>query len=176
MKKAFDQGLEDTDMVLVSDTGHEIPCHKFILSSRSSVFKAMFGMKDSLEATSGRIDIPENTGSLQALLKYLYTDSIPKLTDNGSIFQDLLDLAEKYDLGKLKQMCSELLVKIVDESNCIQLYILGYLHNRDDIKMAAFSILKKSLQSKSFKESNEMMELMQKHPKIAVEIMSKLPN
>ena len=176
VKKAFDQGLEDTDMVLVSDTGHEIPCHKFILSSRSSVFKAMFGMKDSLEATSGRIDIPENTESLQALLKYLYTDSIPKLTDNGSIFQDLLDLAEKYDLGKLKQMCSELLVKIVDESNCIQLYILGYLHNRDDIKMAAFSILKKSLQSKSFKESNELMELMQKHPKIAVEIMSKLPN
>ena len=85
----------------------------------------------------------------------------------------MLNLAEKYDLGKLKQMCCELLVRIVDESNCIQLYILGYLHNRDDIKMAALPILKTSLQSKTFKESEEMLELMQKHPKIAVEIMSK---
>ena len=173
VKKAFDQGLEDTDMVLVSDSGHEIPCHKFILCSRSSVFKAMFGMKDSLEATTGRIDIPESTKSLLALVKYFYTDCIPKFTDDGSIFEDLLDLAEKYDLGKLKQMCSELLVRIVDESNCIQLYILGYLHNRDDIKMAALPILKKCLQSKTFKESKEMTEFMQKHPKIAVEIMSK---
>ena len=173
VKTAFNQGLVETDMVLISDSGEEIPCHKFILCSRSSVFKAMFDMKDSLEATTCRISIHENTESLQALVKYFYTDCIPKLIDDASIFQDLLNLAEKYDLGKLKQMCCELLVRIVDESNCIQLYILGYLHNRDDIKMAALPILKTSLQSKTFKESEEMLELMQKHPKIAVEIMSK---
>ena len=42
--KAFAEGMDHTDMTLVSSTGQEVPCHRFILSTRSEEFGKMFGL------------------------------------------------------------------------------------------------------------------------------------
>ena len=55
-----------TDFVIVSQTGKEIPCHKFVLAAMSPVYDAMFEMKDSKEVLDDhrlnkRDDSPEAT-------------------------------------------------------------------------------------------------------------------
>lgn len=51
--KSYNSGkLEHTDAILVSASGQEIPCHKFILSLRSEDFKKMFAMQESPPGTN----------------------------------------------------------------------------------------------------------------------------
>ena len=75
----FDGPLKhlDTDFVIVSQTGKEIPCHKFVLAMKSPVFDAMFDMKDSKEVVESRIEIPNiSDEALQAMV----TSWIPNWT------------------------------------------------------------------------------------------------
>ena len=64
----------ETDFVIVSKTGKEVPCHKFVLAAMSPVFDAMFDMKDSIEVSNGRIEIPDaSEKALKAMVEFIYT-------------------------------------------------------------------------------------------------------
>ena len=77
MTKAFNENLDHTDVTLISKSGEEIPCHKFILVARIPVFKSMFDVKEYSEDLKGQIEILDaSTEAIKSLRKYLYTDSI----------------------------------------------------------------------------------------------------
>ena len=62
-----------TDFVIVSQTGKEIPCHKFVLAAMSPVFDAMFEMKDSKEVLEGRIEIKDASDkALEEMVQFMY--------------------------------------------------------------------------------------------------------
>ena len=166
MSKAFHENLEHTDVTLISATGQEIPCHKFILGARSPVFKAMFNFNGSSTAT-GQIEIPDaSTEALKALRKYLYTDSV----DNNDISQDLIALSDKYNLVNLQELCLPIFIKTIDIDNCLQMYYFGYLHNIEQIKTTAFNILRKNW--KKFKDSSDLKELLKSYPEAGLEIIN----
>jgi len=165
--KAFNEKLDHTDMALVSKTGQEIPCHKFILATRSQDFKAMLAAQPASEEPL-RIPLEVTTASIKALVKYLYTDSV----DNDDITEDLIALSEKYNLTQLKEYCMPTMVENINSGNCIQMYIYGYKHNFEELKTAAFRTLDENW--KNYAKSSDFLEMMKSCPNAVLEIMSRL--
>merc|ERR1719228_1001573 len=92
--------LEHCDVTLVSTNNQEVPCHRFILAARSPVFKRLF----TSQAATGepcRESIDSSTEALKAMVKYLYTDTL----ENTDINEDLMNLADKYELTQMKELC-----------------------------------------------------------------------
>ena len=147
-----------TDFVIVSQTGKEIPCHKFVLAARSTVFNAMFETEDSIEVSNGCIEIPDaSEKALKAMVEFMYTKGypeniydVPRMDDKGDqegnivdceILQELLVLSNKYDLKGLSEILLPSFIKRIDSDNCIEAYAFGIMHEYEKVKTAAFSII-----------------------------------
>merc|ERR1719300_659315 len=100
-------------------------CHKFMLSSRSPVFKAMF-QSNMAENESGAVSINDiDHDVLLEMLQYMYTGCSLTLEKYAG---DLLAAAEKYQLDQLKGSCEEMLISKLDVENCIEMLLLGEIH------------------------------------------------
>ena len=100
MKLSFKGHIKHTktDFVIVSQTGMEIPCHKFVLAEMSTVFNAMFEMEESREVTNGRIEIRDvSDKALTDMVNFIYTPD-----EN----EDIIDLDEDEDDNLLAQCIS----------------------------------------------------------------------
>jgi len=167
MIKSFPR-LEHTDMTLVSSTGQEIPCHRFVLGVRSRNFQAMFAGQEKPVGEALKIHVDASTKSVEALIKYLYTDAL----ENNDITEDLIALSEKYNLDQLKTYCMPTFIENVNAKNCLQMYVYGYRHNFDQLKTTAFKTLDDNW--KQYASSNEFPEMMKNYPNAVLEIMSRL--
>lgn len=170
ISRTFNEGLQHTDVTLISSSGDKIPCHKFMLAARSPVFKAMFSLKLSKENTTGRIEIVDfSTKALEAMVKYIYTEEIEE--KDTSIALELLALSDKYDLAKSRFMLSKKLVELVDVENCLRYYVYGFLHNADELKRAALDVLYKNWQTIKKNHEKDLVQLAIEYPKASIEIM-----
>ena len=100
-----------SDFTIVTRNGVRLPCSKIILAARSPVFKAMLEAKDSAEARSDEVVIPEfGAVTLTSFLEFLITDTI-RLEVEGergedeandlAVVQNLYLLGDKYDVKNL---------------------------------------------------------------------------
>ena len=126
----------------------------------------------------------------RALMKYLYTDNLK----NEDITEDLMALAEKYELLQLREKCLPLLIKKINVENCLKMYVYGQLHNYEPLKYAAFQILDQNWEK--YEQSTDLIgkssdndagneitetkvkfphftEMMESHPQSVMEIMNR---
>ena len=130
-----DEDINLGDIVL-SVEGHKIHCHKLILSTCSNVFKTMF-TTDMIEKHSNEIILKDiQLPTLKSLLTFMYSDDV----DSDEITTDLLAAAEFYELLKLKDICEDRLITMLDVCNVGSLWLCGYLHNAEklEFKSTAF--------------------------------------
>jgi len=160
--------------VVITCGDRKFECHKVILTSRSPVFKSMFGagMK---EGCTGRVEIKDmNPEVLENLLKYIYTSDAP---DIDAVAKELFVAADQYQLIKLKQLCEEKLSSTIDVDNCIDLLVLGELHQASSLKEAALKFVAQNMEeidSEVWKKteiaypnfSDEVDEMMKMYPKV----------
>ena len=100
--------------------GELFPCHKFVLACRSNVFKRMFGHKELAENVTNEAEIKDfSPKSVEDFLEFLYTDELYE-ADSNSV--ELLLMADKYNVGRLKINCEKALSKNIDNSNAIKLF------------------------------------------------------
>merc|ERR1719461_759862 len=67
---------DSSDITIICDD-EKFPCHKFILSARSDVFKTMLSMPDSKEQLDGIIKIDDvSAQTMKTLLKFMYKDDL----------------------------------------------------------------------------------------------------
>ena len=162
--------LEHTDVILVSSDNQEVPCHRFILATRSPVFKKLFA---SQSATIEGIPIKESVDApaeaLKAMVKYLYTDNL----ENAVVNEDVMNLADKYELSQMKELCLPAFVKKVNGENCLKAYIYGNLNNYEPLKHAAFMTMVEHW-SKLYESSSDVTEMMKTHPNEVLEIVNRL--
>ncbi|KAK3917240.1 Protein maternal effect lethal 26 [Frankliniella fusca] len=89
------------DVKLVVD-GVELPAHRSVLAVRSPVLNNML-TGDYVEAREGRVELVDfSRAAVEKFLEYLYTDQIQ---DWGDMELDLLQLADKYMVPKLRDDC-----------------------------------------------------------------------
>jgi len=151
--------------VLVNCGDHVFYCHKFLLSARSQVFHAMFN-SDMVENKSGSVNVEDfHPNVMKEMLQYIYTGCTLAIDKYG---RELLAVAEKYQLLKLKTCCEEYLSGTLDVENCIDLLLLGDLNQAKTLKETALEFFSKNLSS--FKEG-EWKKRLNDHPILAIEVM-----
>jgi hypothetical protein len=132
--------------------GRKVYGHKMVLSIVSDCFRAMFtaGFRES---ESMEIEIPDcSYDAFLAVMEYIYTGDNPKVdhhgTDRGANISrvvDILELADRFFLDHLKQICEtllqpavngetvEYLLQVAQKTNAMQLQAIceHSLRNRD---------------------------------------------
>merc|ERR1739838_483016 len=142
----FDFAVNDKDFsdVKIVCGDKVFDCHRIFLSSRSSVFQAMF-QHGMTEAQTRRIEIKEMEPEvLQAMLEYIYTGKMKFSTMKP---EDMLAAAQMYDLGLLKDFYEEKLCKSLDISNCVDMLVLGELQEAAALKRDAMRLIVISIAS-----------------------------
>ncbi|CAL1291861.1 unnamed protein product [Larinioides sclopetarius] len=120
-----------TDVELKTKT-KSFPAHKNVLCARSPVFKAMLtcNMKEK-NIDCIHIDDMQND-TVHQLLLFLYSDNIEILHWKSA--SQLYYAADKYQIGKLKALCSSFLVKNLSISNASELLLLADTYNDVNFK------------------------------------------
>jgi len=166
MNNFINNTLEHTDVTLVSSNNQEVPCHRFILAARSPIFKRLFASKNVTDEPI-RESTDSSTEALKAMVKYLYTDTL----EDGNINEDLMNLADKYELSQMKELCLPFFVKKVRGDNCLKAYIYGHLHNYEPLKSAAFTAMDENWGM--YEKSPDITEMMKTHPNAVLEILNR---
>ena len=82
--------------------GSSFPCHKIVLASQSEVFCAMF-THDTKESKNAKVNIKDaHPDTIKNMIDFFYQG---KLTENSVDFEDLLLLADKYQMTTLRKYC-----------------------------------------------------------------------
>ncbi|GFQ65929.1 kelch-like protein 24 [Trichonephila clavata] len=120
--------------VLLSVEGDDFPCHKVVLASFSSYFKAMF---TSEMAESQQKEIVLNgveASTLKLLLDYAYSARIPI---NKSNVQALLSAANLLEVLPVRDACCRFLERHMDETNSIGIHCFAEAHACENLQKKA---------------------------------------
>ncbi|XP_044479313.1 BTB/POZ domain-containing protein At4g08455-like [Mangifera indica] len=148
-----------------SESAVPVLAHKVILVNRSPVLKATLEneMEEKQTATIEITDASHDV--LCEFINYLYTAEISL---DEKLACELLELAENYDVEHLKAYCEKFLVSKLNWENSITRYVFAHRHNAERLLRAALSLITNNM-SKFIKRS-EYMELVEKEPRLLVEI------
>ncbi|XP_057318588.1 speckle-type POZ protein B-like [Microplitis mediator] len=142
--------------------------HKFILSTRSPVFSAMF-THELKENRNSEVDIPDIDPEIfNKMLEFIYTDEINNLDEDA---ESLLESADKYQLLNLKSLCEESLSKSVSIDNAIELMILADLHNADTLLEFIFEFIIRNF--KDVVKTSEYEVLDETKPLLLLKLLKK---
>ncbi|VAH81634.1 unnamed protein product [Triticum turgidum subsp. durum] len=113
---------------------------------RSPVFKAeLYGpMSDK---RTGRITVKDmQPGVFKALLKFIYTDSLPSMldlcdSDQKEMVKHLLVAADKYAMERLKLICEGILCRSPDVDSVAMTLVLADQHHCSNLKDACVQFM-----------------------------------
>ena len=160
------------DVTMICRDG-SIRAHRCILSVRSPVFQAMFesGM---IEKGEGEVKIEEAEADVvRQLVKFMYKASID---DDFTRVEELLVLANKYQMVELVNLCANKISMTMSEENALDLGIFGETHNSEvlmDLSTEYIStymnkLLREDWKNKMRKSPDLMMQIIQNlRPKIS---------
>ncbi|CAM0942702.1 unnamed protein product [Alopecurus aequalis] len=127
------QEKEGTD-VIFEVQGEAFPAHKTVLAMRSPVFKAeLYGTMR--EKDMSRIIIVDMQPAVfEALLHFIYTDSLPVMDDLGhddyeEAIRHLLVAEDRYAMERLKMICESILYNNIDVKTVMTTLVLAYQHH-----------------------------------------------
>jgi len=119
-------------------------CNKFMLMSRSSVFKSMF-QSNMVESQSNIINIVDLEPEVVAeMVKYIHTGRSP---DIEKMPRELLAAADRYQLEQLKISCQEVLITSLNVENCISILILSNIHNALKLRKGALKFTTENMKA-----------------------------
>lgn len=105
---------EFADFTFVIDD-QELKAHKCVLAAASPVFQSMLQNSNWKENVENKMEITDiSVEVFEQLLHYIY---LGNLTDLDKIAPELIYLAEKYDMPRLKTLCSKKLCEQIKKEN-----------------------------------------------------------
>ncbi|CAL1281831.1 unnamed protein product [Larinioides sclopetarius] len=106
--------------------------HKLVLCARSPVFNRML-TNDMKERTTACIEVDDlGDDVVQQLLLFLYSDTVQSL--EWTMATRLYYAADKYEIGRLKAVCSSFLVEHLNPTNAGELLLLADTLSDVDLK------------------------------------------
>eukprot|EP01043_Picozoa_sp_COSAG02_P077811 COSAG02_NODE_17220_length_1020_cov_1.521173_1_plen_339_part_11 len=114
-----------SDVVLKPSSGSgTIRCHKLVLAAGSPVLRAMF-TRDMAEASSDEVTLEGLSATvLRRFVEFLYADELPDDTLHDTA-EDLLGVAEFYQVARLHAVCERELCTHVDVETAARLMVLA---------------------------------------------------
>lgn len=131
------ENREFSDVAFSVDS-KDLHAHKNILSARSPVFAAMFKY-EMKESQQNRVVITDTKYEVfKEMLAYVYTGKSQNLV---TMAEDLLAVADKYDLGGLKNVCETVLCSTLTVANALDLLVLADMHCAKKLKSQAIRFM-----------------------------------
>jgi len=148
------------------------PCHKFMLSARSDVFKAMFSHENTKEGQTNEVEIKDTEPeTLEQLLKYIYSDKLE--CDMPNLASSLMTAADKYNLPKLKSLCEESICNNIEVSNAADILVLAHMYEASNLKAMAVDFIMNNF-AKVSETSGFVNITAGQHPKLLGEMFKTL--
>ncbi|CAL4916787.1 unnamed protein product [Urochloa decumbens] len=158
--------------------GETFKAHRFLLATRSLVFKAelLGGMKESrAKGDCIRIDdmLPQ---VFKTLLHFVYNDLLPEMEEQEEVVmaQHLLEAADRYDMQRLKLICEDKLCRHLDVSTVATTLVLSEQHNCQGLKEACIEFLKSPDALEAVMKTDSFDHLTKSCPALMKELMFKL--
>nr|XP_015918374.2 speckle-type POZ protein B-like [Parasteatoda tepidariorum] len=162
--------LEHSDVELRADN-MSLPAHKFLLSARSPVFRAMFHHQNMLENESNVVKVSDvDPETLKSFLEFLYTGSVDIIDGESAL--ELLIIADKYQVLSLIDTCSKFALSALSLENACKILYLSDLLNLKLLRDNAVDLVVKHFNEIS--NSCEWSEYIEKNPSLVSEILSHL--
>ncbi|XP_006000205.1 kelch repeat and BTB domain-containing protein 2 [Latimeria chalumnae] len=122
-----------TDIVLIVE-GTEFSCHKMVLATCSSYFRAMF-MSGLSESRQTHIHLRNvDAATLRIIITYAYTGN---LAINDSTVEQLYETACFLQVEDVIQRSREYLIKKINAENCVRLLSFADLFSCEELKQSA---------------------------------------
>lgn len=119
-----------SDFKVICSDGVEIPVHRSILANFSPVLDAMFN-SDMIESKNAVAKIEDIDSKIMTeILRFIYTQEVKNLME---LAPKILYGAEKYQLNKLKQICSSSMIENLCIGNTVEYFLLADRHNIQDL-------------------------------------------
>ncbi|KAG5676305.1 hypothetical protein PVAND_006152 [Polypedilum vanderplanki] len=130
--------IENSDFTCISSDGKEFPVHSNILAAQSPVFDKMFNA-DMSETKTKTVKIDDIDGdTFLEFLRFIYTGQVENLKDIAS---SLIYAADKYEIIKLKKICTESLMKNLSIKNASETLILADRFNENFLLYECIQII-----------------------------------
>ncbi|XP_067898035.1 kelch-like protein 24a isoform X2 [Heterodontus francisci] len=114
-----------TDVVICVE-GREFPCHRAVLSSCSSYFRAMF-CNDHRESREMLVEINGIfADAMDQFLQYVYTGKVRITTDN---VQYLFETSSLFQINAIRDACAKFLEEQLDPCNCLGIQKFADTHS-----------------------------------------------
>jgi len=164
--------FEETSDVKVICNGKEFNCHRVILCGRSETFKRML-LGDTQEKATGKVAIKDSTvEAVDAMLRHIYTSELPSYEGQEETLH-LLQLADMYQLDRLKFACADSIVARLTISNCISSFVTISRYFGSDPDSRVMQQVKKFMRCKKKQVINQSgweEEFLKKYPDVALKI------
>ncbi|KAA1476991.1 hypothetical protein DENSPDRAFT_564860 [Dentipellis sp. KUC8613] len=138
----FHEPKAGADIILRSSDKVDFYVHKLILSLASPFFNNMFLLPEYAEAAESLaiVDVPEDSRTLDFILRSCYPFGMTPLTDLAGVRQ-VLEAAFKYEMDAVLRVAGPGLKTVVDEDP-LGVFIVGWRCDREDVcRMAATRLL-----------------------------------
>lgn len=168
LSKLLDKKILPDVQLKIGHGLHMIPAHKAILAARSEVFAAKF-QHGVTESTNGVLvlnveDIEPST--FAAFMRYIYAGHISEEALAGGVLK-LYVASERYAVSSLKMICSEFMIKHINEDNFLPYLTLADSHSDDELKNAVVSFI---TENEAMLKSDAWNEFSDSQPVLAVKI------
>ncbi|GJN36686.1 hypothetical protein PR202_gb25569 [Eleusine coracana subsp. coracana] len=151
------------------------PAHRMLLAARSPVFEAEL-LGPMKEGSVDRIAIDEIQPEIfDALLHFIYTDSLPDMgdiDDNIQMIGGLLVAADRYAMDRLKLVCEETLSRSLTVENVCDILIIADRHNCSGLKDACIQFMTSDTRDE-VTGTEGYARLKRDHPHVLIEALDK---
>lgn len=164
------QALVDDDSkdVVFKIGSTQVKAHKFMLVTRSPVFKRMFS-SDMIESRTNEIEITDiSIECFNAFLEFIYTGECEQLE---LLVKELLFVAVKYEVLDLIAAAGDKLVWTMNSSNAIENLILFDRYQMEDYKSEVIDYIEENKGEVFTLETRQFFEA--EHMELAVELYAK---
>ena len=124
------------DVILVVEN-RKLPAHRVVLAASSSFFKAFFTSELTQEKSSDELKVnlqDFHPNNIEELLNFVYTGECGVSEKNA---EELLVIADYFDIPSLKETCAEFLMISLKPSNCLRIQIFAERYNHELLYEAA---------------------------------------
>ncbi|KAI3840836.1 hypothetical protein MKW92_033551 [Papaver armeniacum] len=126
-----------SDIQIMPGNGPPIPAHRFLLATRSEVFKIMLASDLCKSAPINSVSLPEfNHGELETFLEFLYCGKLAKEKFDMHFFSLAL-AADKYVIPHLQTYCEHHILEVLDSSNALKILEISEICSNEVLKVAA---------------------------------------
>ncbi|CAM0147603.1 unnamed protein product [Urochloa decumbens] len=156
--------------------GMVFAAHRCVLAARSPVFKDDFFGPTKEENTSYIRINDMNPETFQALLHYIYTDSLPEMNDQevGAVVHHLLSAADRFGLKGLKSTMENRLCTRVCVTNALATLVLAEQHQCHELKNSCFRFIACPENDREVMATDDVEHLAKSCPSIVRELITKI--